>query len=415
MPIGPGQGSSAARGRRTGRAITQAAVLISAMWLAIAALVGLIAALTGARRSNAPHSSPTADPEAGPAHPVLKGFGLLLVAVAAAAAAGGFYVYFNHEPVTANLTATTSGSLGQLVTLTDPGNGSEVQWSVTADARQLTVQGPSLGWAKVILPLPRSACQAMAAMLGGLTCSGGTIVSAYSPVVFRWTSPQQVQTVAGGEPATSFEVQSLGAAGGVPSVVTLAQGDTPPSLCFDPPGVVPVTLMVKLGPYLYRYPFTRRQYMGCGQGVTVMVGQPGAKPPEFELDGIQSLMLSASGPAGTLQGFTGQLMLTPGATTPLGSSSVVSVSSRGSQALTAVLQVAPGSRSLVVSSPTATSVKTGDSQLLPSEWAQHNDIFVPVLTSWVTAAVITPLGLALGVLTDALKRPSRRRNRRGRK
>jgi hypothetical protein len=395
--------------KRAGRASTQAVVLISAMWLAMAALVGLIAALIGARRSNNPKAA-AEQGEAKPARRVLKGCAFLLVAVAGAAAAGGVYVYFNHELVTANLTATTNNLSPGQVSLNDPGNASSVQWEVTGDAARLTVQGPSQGWAEVMLPLPRSVCPAMAAMLGGLTCSGGTIVLADSLVVFGWTSPQDfftaVGTAIGGEHSTFFDVQSLTAAGGVPSVITVARGDTPANLCFDSPQLLPVTLTVKLGPHVYPYKFIHRGIVLCGQGITLRVGGPGTMPPEFEVDGINTLAVTATGPAGTLQEFTGDLMLTPGGTTPLASSAVVSLSSRRSAPLTAALLIKSGSQSFTVSSHVATSVTAGGSQLLPSEWSQHNDILVPLLTSWVTGVVVTPLGLALGVLTDALKRPS---------
>jgi hypothetical protein len=412
MPIGPGLGSNAAHGRRAGRAGMQALVLISAMWLALAAMVGLIAALIGARRSTSPAPNPEAKAKAEtkPDRRALKGWACLLGAVAGAAVAAGVYVYFNHEPVTANLTATTNNLSPAQVSLNDPGNASSVQWQVTGSATRLTVQGPSQGWAEVMLPVPRTACRAMAARLGGLTCSGGTIVSAYSPVVFQWTSPQDFFTVAGtavgGEHSTFFDVQSLMAAGGVPSVITMAQGNTPAKLCFDSPQLLPVTLTVKLGPHPYPYTFIHRGIVACGQGITVVVGARGTMPPEFEVDGINTLTVTATGPAGTLQEFTGQLMLMPGGTTPLASFAVVSLSSRGSAPLTAVLRIKSGSQSFMVSSNVVTSVTTGGSQLLPSKWSQDNDILVPLLTSWVTGAVITPLGLAFGVLTDVLKRPS---------
>jgi hypothetical protein len=53
---------------------------------------------------------------------------------------------------------------------------------------------------------------------------------------------------------------------------------------------------------------------------------------------------------------------------------------------------------------------------VPSDWTSANGIIAPLLGAGVTVFVITPLGLALGVLTDALKHwQGPFRGRRGRR
>ena len=145
------------------------------------------------------------------------------------------------------------------------------------------------------------------------------------------------------------------------------------------------------------------------------IGPPGTLPPSFELDAINGLTLTASASTGTLQGFTGQIMLKPGGTSVQGSPTVVSLRSATADGLTTVLSLMTGSQALTVNSPAAASVMTGGGELVPSEWARETVVFGPLLGGLVTALVVAPLGVALGVLTDALKRwPGPRRREAGR-
>jgi hypothetical protein len=52
----------------------------------------------------------------------------------------------------------------------------------------------------------------------------------------------------------------------------------------------------------------------------------------------------------------------------------------------------------------ATSVTTASGQLVPSQWSREAVVYGPLLGGFVTAFVVAPLGVSVGVLTDALKR-----------
>jgi len=167
-----------------------------------------------------------------------------------------------------------------------------------------------------------------------------------------------------------------------------------------------------VGGHAYTQPF--RGFTACN-GVIATIGPPGTLPPSFELDAINGLTLTASASTGTLQGFTGQIMLKPGGTSVQGSPTVVSLRSATADGLTTVLSLMTGSQALTVNSPAAASVMTGGGELVPSEWARETVVFGPLLGGLVTALVVAPLGVALGVLTDALKRwPGPRRREAGR-
>jgi hypothetical protein len=188
-----------------------------------------------------------------------------------------------------------------------------------------------------------------------------------------------------------------------------------PSICFVSP-LNPSTLTITIGLRRFIYHFGGNQIVPCAQGISALIGSPGTGlPPAFEFDGINALTVSARGPAGTLQGFAGQIALDPGGTTVLGSSAVVSLRSTEASPLATSLNIAPGSQSLTIASTATTSVITSSGQLVPSEWARQSDVLIPLLGGFVTALVVAPLGVSLQVLMDALKRwqgPLPRRDRR---
>jgi hypothetical protein len=148
----------------------------------------------------------------------------------------------------------------------------------------------------------------------------------------------------------------------------------------------------------------------------VLVGPPGAGPPEIGFGGIEYLTMHAWAPTGVLYGFAGTLELGQDETTvPTGS--VLLCSRTAACRLTAAFSIDNASQSLNMSAKNATSVVTNAGQLVPSAWTQDAQEFVPVFGFIFTLFVITPLTAAIGVLTDALKEwsPRLRRNRRARK
>jgi hypothetical protein len=411
----------AMRSRQGSGPATRDVVLISAIWLGFAGLVGLFAALVGFRRANsrppsrppspssAPDQDQDQDQDGKPSRSLWNGLGWLGVALLCAGALLFAYNRLNDSYVTAGLDATTNNlGAGQQVILTDQDRGSGVRWMVMPGyVGQLTVEGPGPGQAEVILPLDRKLCPALALKLK-VTCHGGTITSVNSPVGFAWSSPQQLNSTPGGEVSASLDIQSSAAADGSVNMVVAPQTDTTPSLCFNSP-LTPAELTVTLGPYSFPHHFTGSQIVPCSVGLPVVIGSLGSAPPAFEFGRVTSLTLSASGSAATLQGFTGQIVLTPGGTTVPGNSSVVSLNSRGATGLTAVFGIAPGTPTFKVTSQVATSVMTDGSQLLPSEWTQHSDLAAPVLLSLGGAGVLSRLALSWRILRDMVWRRGRKR------
>jgi hypothetical protein len=393
---------------------TRDVVLISAIWLALAGLIGLFAALLGSRRaqSRVPAPSPPLAPAQDGKRPRSVWFGLGCLVFAGVCAGGLLFAYtrLNHARVTADLTATANNlGPGQLLILTDPGRGSGVRWMMTpADVGQLTVEGPGPGQAEVMLPLDRSLCSTVAATLKVVRCEGGTIVSPDSPVEFAWSSPQQLDSMPVSQVSASLDIQSSAAADGSVSLTMTPQTTNIPSLCFESP-LSPAKLTVSVGQHSFPHPFSGNQIVNCGQGIPVLIGSPGAAPPAFELDRVSGLKLTAYGSAGTLQGFTGQIMLNPGGMTVPGSSSIISLRSRAAMGLTTTF-VVPGTTTFTAGAPAASSVMTDGGQLVPTVWSQQSDVLVPVMGGIASLVVATPLGVSWKVLVDAASRRRGRRN-----
>jgi hypothetical protein len=307
-----------------------------------------------------------------------------------------------YRPV--HLTVTSNGlGTGQQVTLGS--TGSAVQWSAVGFVGQLTVVGAGQGAAEIMLPVPVSRCPAVTAKLG-VACGGSGLLLPPS-VEFSWSPPQLLST--GQEMASVLDITpSPSGAHSTPSVIVSLTTSNRPTLCLS--SVNRSTLTITVGQRHYMQVFSG--FMPC-DGVAAVMGSRGSNPSSFEFDTIDGLTVDASSRTGTLQGFTSQITLTPGGTSVQGSGTAVSLRSAAA-GLSATLGDKPGSQSLTVTSTAAASVMTGAGELVPSEWARETVVFGPLLGGFVTALVVTPLGVSLGVLTDALKRwPGPRR--RGRK
>jgi hypothetical protein len=414
MPIGPGVGSAEGDGPPGGSAV-RPVVPVSVVWLALAAVIGLLFALVGAQRprqapaSPAPHESCKHHQDEQPTRSVRYAAAALLVAMIAAALSFLLYNWLDHWYLPVTLTATTTNlGNGPQLSLTGDG-GPAVQWSMTGFASQLTVvSSGTAGLTSVMLPVPPSRCPMVTAKLG-VAC-GTSGISLPSPAEFSWSIPQLL--FVGSETAAELDIQTSTGARGVPSVI-VSVTKAHPELCFSPQTAAVLTITV--GNRTYKQPF--HGFAQCN-GIVATFGSPGTMPPALELDGINGLKLHASAPDGTLSQFSGQITLTGWETSVQGSATLVTLRSAGAAKLSAMLNVAPGSQSLTVG-PTATaSVMTGAGQLIPSVWARESDVFVPVFGVLVTAAVGTPLGTSLKVLMNRFERgpgPRRIRKRKARR
>src|SRR6202167_427069 len=409
MPFGPGVASSEGRGARR-RLATGAVVLASA------ALTGLLAALVRPRRKQAPR--PASDPgqpgtegpggqtslpgkAARPDGPTRSGWygaaALALAAVVCAAVSVFGYNWLSRWYRPVMLTATTnSQSNGQQIILT--GNGKPtVRWGVSGYVGQLTVVGPPGGSAEIMLPVPVSQCGRVLAQLR-VKCGAAGLLSLPSPTEFSWsTAQEQLYSQGGLQLASQLNLEPSTGAHGAQSVAMVME-DARPVLCLSPTGRS--TLTITAGGYHFTDRFAG--FTAC-DGITAVIGSGEGAPPVLELGGIDGVKLTGSAPRGTLQGFTGQVKLTPGGTSVPASATAVSLKAAG-QGLAASLVVKPGSQALSVTANAATSVPTADGQLVPSEWSREAGVFGPLLGAFVTAFVVAPLGVSVGVLTDSLKR-----------
>ena len=352
----------------------------------------------------------------------------------------------SHDWLASSYSAVTAGAstdnLAALQAVTMSGSG--VQWTQQGLVQQLDVTGPAFGTAQVKLPLPVTQCPKLAKALG-TTCQGGNGISVDHPVEFTWNGAQEVSSSGGGGSGASSGL-TVSTFLGTPRalrVTVTTQTDSVPTACFALPAAGEI-LTVKGGASPFSYPDgTSASWQDvCGEvssapGVVVSVTLPGPHlgtglPPAFEFDGISRLSVCASGPDGSLQGFTGQINLVPGRMTDLGNPATVLLRAAP---LTASLDVGPDSQfsasalcsasagptsaichmtaspgSLAVCGAVATSVTTSSGQLVPSDWDRYSAVAVPIFGGLVTAFVVAPLGVAVQALMDAMKAiPFRRR------
>jgi hypothetical protein len=410
MPIGPGAGSAGGDGP-SGDSAVRPVVPVSVVWLALAAVIGLLFALVCAKRPSQVPASPEQKEsckhhqDEQPARSVRYAAAALLVAMIAAVLSFFLYNWLDHWYLPVTLTAaTTNLGNGPQLSLTGDG-GPAVQWSMTGFADHLTVvSSGTAGLTSVMLPVSPSSCPKVTANLG-VAC-GTSGISLPSPAEFSWSIPQLL--FVGSETAAELDIQTSTGARSVPSVI-VSVTKAHPELCFSPQTAAVLTISV--GKRTYTQPF--RGFAQCN-GIVATFGSPGTMPPALELDGIYGLKLHASAPDGTLSQFSGQITLTGWETSVQSSPTLVTLRSAGAAKLSAMLNVAPGSQSLTVG-PTATaSAMTSAGQLIPSVWARESDVFVPVFGVLVAAAVGTPLGTSLKVLLTRFERgPGPRRTRKG--
>jgi hypothetical protein len=250
-----------------------------------------------------------------------------------------------------------------------------------------------------MLPVPVTQCGMVLAKLHvacGVGGAGG-VLNLPTPVGLSWSTAQELGSVGGLQAASEVELEPSTGAHGAQGV-TMVMTDARPVLCMFPTG--PARLTIAAGGHSYTARFTG--FTAC-DGITVVAGTAGDAPPALELGGLNGVKLTGSAAIGTLQDFTGQVMLTPGGTSVPGSGTPVSLKAAG-HGLSASLGIKPGSQTLSVTAHSATSVTTSEGQLVPSVWSREAVVFGPLLGGFVTAFVVAPLGVAVGVLTDALKR-----------
>jgi ketosteroid isomerase-like protein len=335
--------------------------------------------------------------------------GLIALLLAMAAASLAIFAYNGlhrwRRPVTATVSTQNVGAL-QHVTMSGAMKGlGSVSWVIDAGyVARLTVSGPEQGTVDVALPLPLSQCNDLAAAVNGV-CTAEGQVSVGTPVELAWSTPEALSSTNGLRlMANSLDLATSGGAGGI-HVVLYSRTSSQPSVCFSSPQT-PARLAVSRGALQARYRFKGDESaVTCDAALHLAIGSAGlGQPPAIELDGIDALTLHASAPFDTLQGLTGQTVLTPGGTTVLGSPTVVALRATEGDPLAATLDIGPGRQSLVVHSRSVKSVLTDAGELVPSEWERDPGIIVPILGGFIGAFVVTPLGLAVQGLMALLKR-----------
>jgi hypothetical protein len=328
------------------------------------------------------------------------------LALLAALICGGIAILIYNQLNSCYPAATATVSTGDLSTQPElTVTNSPVQWAVQGGyIRQLTVQGPAQGQADVELPVSESLCAAIGRALD-LTCRNGQSLAMGAPATFSWSIPVEVATPAGPAGSTALDLQTVAAPGGGYGANVTAETRSTPAVCFTLAD--PARLTVTSGGRTFGPEIVPSQLATCGQGaiVTAIVGSKGiGQPPGFEFRQVSSLTVSATGPAATLDGVTGQLELDPGGTSGLVASDAVAMRAHESAPLVTTLSIGPGpgASSLSTTSPGTTSVLTGAGQLVPSYWARHTAILVPLLGGFVTTFVVGPLGAWLKFQSEAL-------------
>jgi hypothetical protein len=436
MPVRPLQAARQARGFTSSRAVAFAA----ALWVQFAAIVGLtgwtlarMAAPGGDGSSAVPAQTVSAQESAAPpkAQPRTAGapasadgaprrsgwFGVIVLVFAVGWSVLFIFIYdeLSHWycPVTLYASTTNVGALAHLTLTSAAASTESVSWTTSGNVKDLTVSGPARGTTVVILPLPSSACGQVMAKIGG-SCSSGSL-SATAPVDFAWSSPQFVETTAGRPVgSTSLDIASAPSPRGGLAVTLSAQTSKRPSVCFSAP-IGSAALTVTRGSGRFAKKVSGNPGVDCATGLHVLVSWPGTgRPPSLSFTGMNSMMVSVSGTAASLQGFVGPVDLNPGGKTVLGSPSVLSIGASARTPIGALLNIGMSGQTVTLRSAGTGSVVTDSGQLVPSEWSRQSDILAPLLGGFVTALVVTPLGVSVQVLMDALKNwpgPFRRRRK----
>jgi hypothetical protein len=228
-----------------------------------------------------------------------------------------------------------------------------------------------------------------------------------SPVTFDWSGPEEFGSTDGLKVVSaSLDITQATARDGVLHMDVWATTKARPSFCFSSPQTAN-RLTVTSGPRSFTHLFSGDEpTVSCspGQGLPPGVSVVIPSAPAFFFAGISSFLLHAQASAVSLQGFVGQLELDPGGTTvSRGPSDVLVCSKKTACPLGATLGIGQQGPPLVVRSDSATSVITGDGQLVPSAWARETAIFVPLLGALVSAAVVVPLTAFMQAFIDALR------------
>jgi hypothetical protein len=334
--------------------------------------------------------------------------GLLALLLAMGGGVGAIYIYKAltewRPPVTATISTQNVAGLKHL-SLAGRGTAKgSVRWLIdSAYVGRMTVAGPDSGTLGVVLPLDPGSCQTLADKLGGGDCSGSQL-RIDSPIGISWSVPQEMSSLDGREVAAdSVDIAPFAGSAATVRLALSARMASEPRVCFGSP-LNKVTLVVSRGPRSASFAMTGDEAdIPCDSGLQLVVGSPGnGQPPALEFDAIDSMTMHARAAAVTMQGLAGQIVLTPGGTTILGTPSQVSMRAESNAPFAATLEIGPGRQSLVLHSNRASSVLTDTGEQLPSEWDRNPGILVPFLGGFVGALVITPLGVAVQGLMSEL-------------
>jgi hypothetical protein len=359
--------------------------------------------------------------QARPQPPGTSGIIALVLAMIGASVAIYAYDMLNEwrRPVAALVSTQSLATLRHL-TMVGPRDDS-VSWFIDrAYVERLSVIGAEQGAVEILLPLDSSdECQDLAEQLEG-TCSDG-VVTVGTPVDLTWSSSQFLSSNGQRVYGKSLDLAPSDRTPEEGGLALFTQTASRPSLCFNSPqDETTVSVSRGTGGEPYTHSFSGSGTVSCEAALHLVVGGVESPPPTIELRNIDSLTLNATGPTASLQGLSGQVVLTPGGTTALGSPTVLNLRADASDPLDASLELGSGLQSLKVHSPATTSVLTESGELVPSEWQRDPGILVPLLGGFVGVFVVTPLGVAVQGLMAALRRGEQRlgawrRGRRGRR
>jgi uncharacterized protein len=351
------------------------------------------------RRGSAPPPDPNAKRR------VITWFALALVIFMVTLLA---FNYLNSNYSAQRLFATTTdlSSVHHMVLSDDRGGGS---WDIEPAIVDGASIEPALGEVRVVLPIPRSECDRIAAALGS-ECFNATL-SFEPPFEIAWDDPARI--TGGARETSRLDLELETATDDAARMTMVTSSEMPPTLCFSDPGTrSALTLTDADGLETPLQVEPRAAPIHCTQGIVLRirgqggfdpkVGTPGATTHSTStvLTGVRELDFASTGTFSDLDGLAGKLAFINFDTRVFDSAAHVISSTDPAEPLRATIGIGETGGRLTMRSDEATSVVTDEGELLPTQWERLPQPLLALFGSLVTALVLPALIAFLQLARD---------------